>query len=84
VKKSHSTLVYLRWFDSSIFKGEMCSLEETDIGIHEMESAGLLVAEDKESVTLALDRSVTNRGLRLLLCVPRVNIRKIKKFKVVI
>lgn len=76
-----TTLVYLRWFDSAIYKGDECSPDEID-GYSEMESAGLLVSETKDSITIALDRSLKYRTIRLVLCVPKVNIRKIKRFKV--
>lgn len=79
--KSNPTLVYIRWFDSAIYKGEQCQPDDLD-GYSEMESAGLLVSETKDSVTIALDRSLKGGDVRLVMCVPRVNIRKIKKFKV--
>jgi hypothetical protein len=75
-----TTLVYVRWFDSSITQGETTSAEDA-AGILENESAGLLVAEDKKSVTLALDRCLGTQGLRCTLCIPRVNITRIRKLR---
>ncbi len=75
------TLVYLRWFDSSIYKGDPCDVDELE-GMVENESAGLLVKEDDESITIALDRCLTTEQVRLVLCVPNTNIRSIKSFEV--
>lgn len=72
--------VYVRWFDSSITQGETTSIEDA-AGILENESFGLLVSEDKKCVTIALDRCLETQNLRCTLCIPRVNIRKIKRFK---
>ncbi len=72
-------VIYLRWFDSSILP----NLEQgEDVpGVCENESAGLLVAEDESTVTIALDRCRDTGRHRLLLCVPRVNIRSIERFR---
>ena len=80
-KKVGTTLVYLRWFDSSITRGETCSAEEA-AGILENESAGVLVAEDEKSITIAMDRCPETGGLRCTLCVPRVNLRSVRRFSV--
>ena len=79
-KRPSTRLAYIRWFDSSITQGETCSAEEA-AGILENESAGVLVAEDKKSVTLALDRCLGTQGLRCTLCIPKVNIRSIRRFR---
>jgi hypothetical protein len=79
MKKTKTRLVYIRWFDSSITRGETCLAEEA-AGILENESAGVLVSEDKKSVTIALDRCLGTMGLRCTLCIPRVNIRRIRRF----
>ena len=76
-----ATLVYVRWFDSSITTGHTCTPEEAT-GILENESAGLLVAEDKKSITIALDRCIETEGLRCTLCIPKVNVHRIKRIKV--
>jgi hypothetical protein len=74
-------LAYIRWFDSSITQGETCRPEDA-AGILENESCGVLVAEDKKCVTIALDRCLGTQGLRCTICIPRVNIRKMKRFSV--
>lgn len=74
------TLAYIRWFDSSITDGGACRPEDM-AGILENESAGVLIAEDKKSVTIALDRCIETQNVRCSLCVPRVNIRSIRKFR---
>jgi hypothetical protein len=51
-------------------------------GYLENESSGLLVEETKDSVTIALDRCLETKNLRLVLCVPKANIRTMRKFKV--
>ena len=79
--KSKTTLVYLRWFDSSITRGETC-LPEDAAGILENESAGVFVSEDKKSITIAMDRCQETGGLRCTLCVPKVNLRSVRRFRV--
>jgi hypothetical protein len=74
-------LAYVRWFDSAIYKGEAYSADEVT-GYLENESSGLLVEETKDSVTIALDRCLETKNLRLVLCVPKANIRAMRKFKV--
>ena len=80
-KKVGTTLAYLRWFDSSITQGEVCTADDA-AGILENESAGVLVSEDKKSVTIALDRCPKTGGLRCTLCVPKVNLRSIRRFRI--
>ncbi len=79
-KRPAITLAYIRWFDSSITTGHTCTPEEAT-GVLENESAGVLVCEDKKSITIALDRCIETQGLRCTLCIPRTNIRSIKKLK---
>jgi hypothetical protein len=79
-KTARTVLAFVRWFDSSIRRGETCSVEDV-CGILENESAGVLVREDKKSITLALDRCVQTGGLRCTLCIPKVNVRRIRRFK---
>jgi hypothetical protein len=72
-------LVYVRWFDSAIYDGGAIWPDELS-GYCENESAGLLVAESADSLTLALDRCLETGGLRLVLVVPRANIRSLRRF----
>ena len=73
--------MYLRWFDSSITRGEVCLPEEA-CGILENESAGVLVSESKESITIAMDHCPITGGLRCTLCVPKVNLRSLRRFRI--
>ena len=78
-KRRNTTIVYVRWFDSSITKGEVATLEEA-AWLLENETAGILVLEDKKCITLAMDRCIDTGGLRCTICIPKVNIRSIKRF----
>jgi hypothetical protein len=77
-KRFGVTLAYVRWFDSAIYKGEPCAAEELT-GFMENESSGILVRETRNEVALALDRCLETKNLRLILCIPRANIRAIRK-----
>ena len=79
-RAAKTNLVYVRWFDSSITHGDVCAPDDA-AGILENESAGVLIKEDKKSLTLALDRCLGTQGVRCTLCIPRVNIRSIRRFK---
>ena len=79
-RKSATRLAYVRWFDSSITRGETCSADEA-CGVLENESAGVVVKEDRKSITIALDRCLGTQGLRCTLCIPKVNVRSIKRFR---
>jgi hypothetical protein len=75
-----SSIIYLRWFDSSITSGETCLPEDVS-GILENESAGLLIREDKKSITIALDHCLETNGVRCSLCVPKTNVRSIRRIR---
>ena len=79
-KKPVVQIVYIRWFDSSITTGHTCTPEEAT-GVLENESAGVLVHEDKKSLTIALDRCIETSGLRCTLCIPKSNVHQIKRIK---
>lgn len=79
-KTPRPMIAYVRWFDSSITTGHTCTPEEAT-GILENESAGVLVCEDKKSITIALDRCLETKGLRCTLCIPKANVRSIKRMK---
>lgn len=82
-KKSKATvkIAYVRWFDSAVYKGEACQPGELS-GICENESAGVLLSEDKKSITIALDRCLDTKDVRLVLCVPKANVRSVRRFRV--
>ena len=75
-----TTLLLVRWSDAAIGQNGTYTPEEAH-GLHDLETAGLLIKEDKDSVTLALDRCIQTGGLRCTLCIPRVNIKSIRWFK---
>jgi hypothetical protein len=75
-----TTLAYVRWFDSSIVGGET-HLPDQAADLLENESAGILIHECEMSIVIALDRCVETNGLRCSLCIPKVNVRSIQRFK---
>jgi hypothetical protein len=75
-----TSLVYVRWFDSAIYTGQACQPGELT-GVCENESAGLLVQEDAEKITLALDRCLDTKDVRLVLCIPKANVRQIRRMR---
>jgi hypothetical protein len=77
---SKTVIAYIRWFDSSITI-DVCQAKDA-AGMMENESAGVLLAEDKKSITIALDQCVETRNVRCTLCIPKVNVRSIKRFKI--
>lgn len=76
-----TTLAYVRWFDSAVYKGEACPFEDIS-GYLENESAGILVRETKREVVIVLDRCLDTKDVRLVLSIPRVNIRALRKIRV--
>jgi hypothetical protein len=76
-----TTLAYVRWFDSAIYKGEACQPDHIG-GACENESAGVLVREDRKEIVIALDRCLDTKDVRLVLCVPKANVRSVRRFKV--
>lgn len=84
LKSRPSTVVaYIRWFDSSITQGMTVDAADA-AGVLENESAGVVVKEDRKCITIAMDRCLGTQGLRCTLCVPKVNIRSIKRFRVAV
>lgn len=79
-KASLTKLAHVRWFDSSITQGDTRTVDDA-AGILENESVGIVVHEDKNSITLALDRCIETGGLRCTICIPKVNVRRIRRFK---
>jgi hypothetical protein len=78
--KTKRTIVWIRWFDASYQRGE-CSEDELVPKV-EIESAGLLVREDEESISLALDQYDADRTWRYIEHIPKVNVRKMKKLEI--
>jgi hypothetical protein len=74
-------LVHVQWFDASITQGETIDAEDAQ-GLLENESVGILIQEDADSITIALDRCVESGRLRCTLCIPKVNVRRVRRFLV--
>jgi hypothetical protein len=81
MRPSRTTVAYVRWFDSAIYTGEACQPDELD-GYSEMESAGVLLHEDDDKITLSVDRSLETKNVRLVICIPKANVRAIQRFAV--
>lgn len=79
-RRSDRTLVWVRWFDASYQRGE-CADDELVKRV-EMESAGLLVSEDDDVVSLALDRYSRDGLWRHIEHIPQVNIVEMKRLTV--
>jgi hypothetical protein len=79
-RSTGTALVHILWFDSSITQGETTTADDA-AGILENESAGVLIQEDKQRITIALDRCIGTGGLRCTLCIPKVNVRRIRRFR---
>ena len=75
-------LAYVRWIDSAIYEGENFTIEDLDGKELDMQSCGILVKEDPDRVTLALDHSPDNGNYRCLLTIPTVCIKFLKRFQV--
>jgi hypothetical protein len=78
--KKDRKIAWIRWFDASYQRGE-CTVDELQTRV-ELESAGLLVQEDEESVSIALDQYDADSTWRYIEHIPRVNIREMKTLKV--
>jgi hypothetical protein len=78
--KTGRTIVFVRWFDASYQRGE-CSHDEL-IARVEIESAGLLVREDEQSISLALDRYDADKTWRYIEHIPKVNVLELRKVRV--
>jgi len=74
------TVAFVRWFDASYQRGE-CTLDEMVPRV-DLESAGLLVREDEESVSIALDQYSGDGTWRYIEHIPKVNILAIRKMSI--
>jgi hypothetical protein len=79
-KQTKRTIAWVKWFDASYQRGE-CTDDELVPRV-EIESAGLLVHEDKESVSIALDRYDADGAWRYIEHIPKVNVRCIRRLMV--
>ena len=73
-------MAWVRWFDASYQRGE-CADSDLVPRV-ELESAGLLVREDKESISLALDRYPVDGTWRYIEHIPKVNVLSIKRMAI--
>jgi hypothetical protein len=80
MKRQPRTLVYVRWFDASYQRGE-CTEDEL-VPVVELESAGLLVAESDQTISLALDRYDEDGSWRHIEHIPKVNVRQLRRLTV--
>lgn len=78
--KAKTRVVWVRWFDASYQPGE-CTDDDLVPRVV-LESAGLLVREDADTVSFALDRYEGDRTWRHVAHIPRVNIIKIRRLTV--
>jgi len=77
--KKKLVLVWVHWFDASYQRGESTDDELTPR--FELESGGLLVREDGESISIATDCHVDDRIWRHISHIPKPNIIRIRRFK---
>lgn len=77
--KKKQFIAWVRWFDSAIYKGEPCQPADLS-GVTENESAGLLLEDDETKITIALDRCLDTKDVRLVLCIPKANVRQVRRF----
>lgn len=76
--KPKRTVMYVEWFDASYQRGEFT--EDELVSRVVLLSAGILVREDKETVSIALDQYEAGGTWRYIEHIPRVNILRIRRF----
>jgi hypothetical protein len=76
-REGRRTVAWVKWFDASYQRGE-CTREELVPRV-EIESAGLLIHEDEDSVSLALDHYEADGTWRHIEHIPKVNVRRIRR-----
>jgi hypothetical protein len=74
------TVAVVCWFDASYQRGECTDAELVPRA--EIKSAGLLVCEDDESISIALDRYDADGLWRYIEHIPKVNVRHIRRVEV--
>ena len=80
MSREKRTLALVEWFDASYQRGE-CTRDEL-VPTVVLESAGLLVREDAETISLALDKYPADGTWRYIEHIPKVNVRRIRRVKV--
>lgn len=78
--KPRRTLVYIEWLDASYQRGE-CELSDlTPLVV--LQSAGLLVREDKQTISIALDYYPNSELWRSIEHIPKINVKRIVRRKI--
>ncbi len=76
--KQRPKLAYVKWFDASYQDGQFMQDElNPNVILH---SGGLIAAEDRKTISLALDRYDDDGTWRHITHIPKVNILKIVRF----
>ena len=74
------TIAYVRWQDAAYQAGEQTVSEM--VRYVELHSAGLLVREDDQTLTLAIDHFPGDQTYRRILHIPVCNITHLEKFHI--
>jgi hypothetical protein len=77
MRRTKRTLALVEWFDASYQRGE-CTDDEL-VPTVLLESAGLLIREDKESISIALDSYPVDGTWRYIEHIPKVNVRRLRR-----
>lgn len=77
--KKRFVIAVVTWFDASYQRGE-CSIDELVPRVI-LESAGFLIREDADSVSIGMDYYPEDETWRHIENIPRVNIIKIRKIR---
>lgn len=74
------TVAVVTWYDASYQSGAVTLAEM--VPRVELTTAGILVREDKNTITLALDRYLDDETWRHVTHIPKVNVTAVKRIKV--
>ena len=75
--KPKRTLALIKWFDASYQRGE-CTKDEFVTRV-ELESAGILVQENADTISIALDRYAGDDTYRHIEHIPKVNVLSVRR-----
>jgi hypothetical protein len=79
-RSMNNTIVVVEWIDASYEDGPL-SLREIEPLIR-LKSVGWLLREDKESISIAMEKADEDELFRSVTHIPKVGIIKIKRIKV--
>jgi len=72
-------IAYVRWCDASYQRGE---ITKSEVVPHiELESVGMLIRQDADTVSIGLDYNPLDKSWRFVLNIPRANIVSMIVFK---